>query len=167
VIAERALFLPSVAVVIAVAVAGEVLIRSVQVRTSAAPVYAGMAAALLLIAGIGHSSSRNSAWHDNASLIEQNVQDLPLSWHAHMMMAQLHSERGKGPQALEETELAVRLGARDDFHLLAFAADMYQMQGRCDKAAGYYQRSLAIAPDQPQVKANAAICASHMIADAK
>ena len=163
VLAERALFLPSVAVMIAIAAACQAIIESTwQTRNPRLATHGLMTAALVLTLGIARSSARNDAWKDNAALIEQNVADLPMSWQAHMMMAQLHSERGRGREALVETEVAVRLGAREDYHLLAFAADMYQMQGDCRKASVYYEKSLAIVPDQPQVKTNAAICASRL-----
>jgi tetratricopeptide (TPR) repeat protein len=160
VLAERALFLPSVGVVIALAAAMEILAETKTESNPRAATYVLMGAALVMTLGIARSSSRNTAWKNNASLIEQNVEDLPTSWQAHMMMAQLHSERGQRREALQETELAVRLGARDDYHLLAFAADMYQMQGNCARASIFYERSLNILPDQPQVRTNAAICAS-------
>jgi hypothetical protein len=167
VVAERALFLPSVGVVIAVAAGIEGLIQHVAVRNPRITTNAAILAALLLVLGVARSTDRNAAWKDNASLIEHNVEDLPASWQAHMMMAQLHNERGRGPQALQETEIALRLGDRNDYHLLAFAADMYQMYGRCDKAMPYYSRSLAIAPDQPQVKTNADLCAARKVAEAR
>jgi hypothetical protein len=157
VLAERALFLASAGMMIAVAVVLEAIARH-----SAADLrlrqLVGAGAAVLLVMGIARSSVRNHAWRDNKSLIEQNVVDLPMSWHAHMMMAQLHSDRGRRSDALRETDVAVRLGDKSDFRLLAFAADMFQMHGRCDRAVDYYRRSLAIMPDQPQVRTNAAIC---------
>lgn len=167
VLAERALFLPSVGVVIAAAAAIQAVSENVRVNNPRVATYALMLAALVMTLGIARSSDRNVAWRDNESLIEQNVEDLPASWQAHMMMAQLHSERGRGAEALQETELAVRLGSPRDFHLLAFAADMYQMQGRCDRAIPYYEKSLAIEPDQAQVRVNAQICASKRVADVR
>lgn len=167
VLAERALFLPTVGVVIAFAAGVQALFENVRVNNPRIATYALMLAALVMTLGIARSSDRNVAWRDNESLIEQNVEDLPASWQAHMMMAQLHSERGRGREALQETELAVRLGSPRDFHLLAFAADMYQMQGRCDRAMPYYEKSLSVEPDQPQVRINAQICASKRVADVR
>jgi Tfp pilus assembly protein PilF len=157
VLAERALFLASAGMMIAVAVALEAVARQ-SATDGRVRQLVGAGVAALLVLGIARSSVRNQAWRDNKSLIEQNVVDLPRSWHAHMMMAQLHSDRGRRSDALRETDVAVRLGEKSDFRLLAFAADMFQMHGRCDRAVDYYRRSLAIKPNQPQVRTNAAIC---------
>ena len=157
VLAERALFLASAGMMLAVAIALRELVRSGESSASVRQLV-GVAVVVALALGVARSTTRNFAWRDNKSLIEQNVVDLPMSWHAHMMMAQLHSDRGRPGDAMKETDLAVRLGDRTDYRLLAFAADMFQMHGRCDRAIEYYRRSLAILPEQPQVRTNAAIC---------
>lgn len=159
VLAERALFLASAGMMIALAIAIHAMVKASPEMEHSRKRVVGVAVAAVLAMGILRSSERNPAWRDNASLIERNVADLPLSWHAHMMMSQLHSDRGDRQRALDEARIAVSLGSRTDHRLLAFAADMFQMHGRCDLAMGYYERSLSLVADQPQVRNNASICA--------
>jgi hypothetical protein len=168
VLAERSLFLPSIGVMLAVAMAVRFLSPQFEL-SEGARVGALGGLAIVLLLGAVRSSTRNPVWRDNAALIEQNVQDRPLHWYAHMQYSQLLSDRSRGAEAIREAEIAVRLGERTDYRLLAFAADMFQMHGRCELAAPYYQRSLAMAPDQPQVKINAALCAATLakVADSR
>jgi len=158
VLAERALFLASVGVMIATAAILDGIIRLVVDERPAAPKWIAAAVAVFLALGIARSSTRNVVWRDNAALIVQTVDDSPTSARAHMMMAQLHSERGRMREALEETMIAVKLGPKTDHQLLAFSADMFQMGGKCVVANDLYRESLALEPDQPQVRLNAAIC---------
>lgn len=165
VLAERTLFLASAGVAIAVSVTGK-LIFDYLVAQNDAPERERklvlVAIALVVIAGIGRSSTRNPAWKNNDSLIQQTVLDAPTSARAHMMMAQLESDRGRRRTALEHTVMALRLGPEKDQQLYAFAADMFQMAGNCSVASGLYAHSLAIDPRQPQVRINAHICLSKL-----
>ena len=79
-----------------------------------------------------------------------------------MMMAQLMSDRGDMRTALEHTVMALKLGPEKDQQLYAFAADMFQMAGNCRIARGFYEHSLGIDPNQPQVRINAGICLSKL-----
>jgi Flp pilus assembly protein TadD len=133
----------------------------------AAPKLAAALVGLFIVLGVAKSSTRNKVWKNNAALIEQTVEDSPTSAKAHMMMAQLHSDRGQMREALEETALAVTLGPKTDHQLLAFSADMFQMGGKCRTASMLYEKSLKLQPDQPQVRLNAAICLNRMGAFAK
>lgn len=157
VLAERSLFLPSIGVMLAVAMAVRFLSTQFEFSEGARVAALGALAAVLLL-GTARSATRNVVWRNNSALIEQNVLDQPTGWYAHMMYSKLLSDRKHGVDAMREAEIAVRLGDKTDHRLLAFAADMFQMHGRCDLAAPYYRRSLSLSPDQPQVTTNAALC---------
>lgn len=158
VLAERALFLPSVGVMLIAASAGAALCRMVSAGGSAPRTVATVVVALILALGVARSSARNGAWKSNETLIAQTVHDAPTSARAHMMLAQLHLDRGELRHALAETSLALLLGPKSDPQLLAFSADVFQMGGKCDAAAALYARSLALKRDQPQVRINYASC---------
>jgi tetratricopeptide (TPR) repeat protein len=157
VLAERSLFFPSVGVVIGIAVLFDRMLH-LAASEGRGRRWITAAIAVLLTFGIARSSLRNVVWRDNESLFFKTVEDAPTSARAHMMLATLYSDRGQMPKALEETTLALQLGSSNDRLLLAFAADMFQMGGKCHSAAPLYERSLSIEPDQAQVRLNAAIC---------
>ena len=159
VIAERALFLASAGVTIGAALALVAVLRDARAsgrRIGVAVTWGAVVA--ILAAGVLRSSSRNPVWRDNASLITQTVVDAPTSAQAHMMMAQLHLDRGETQAALGEAQVALKLGMPQDAQLYAFVADVYQMNGLCDAARKLYDTSLSLVPDQPQVRVNAATC---------
>lgn len=159
VLAERSLFLASVGVTIVGALA---ITSTMQMAMREAhgkePELIAIAAGLLLMLGIARSTTRNPVWHDNESLITQTVEDAPESARAHMMMAQLHIDRGERRLALAESAKAVKLGMGKDPQLFAFAADVLQMNDMCGDAMKLYATSLALRPDQPLVRRNASIC---------
>jgi hypothetical protein len=159
VIAERTMFLASVGVTIVAALAFVAVLRDAREshrRVGVALTWGAVVA--LLAAGVLRSSSRNPVWRDNASLIAQTVLDAPESAQAHMMMAQLHLDRGEAQAALREARVALRLGMPQNPQLYAFVADVYQMNGLCGSATRLYGASLSIRPNQPQVRLNAARC---------
>jgi hypothetical protein len=159
VLAERGLFLASVGVTLIGAMA---ITSTMQMAGRHAhekePALIAIAAALLLMLGIARSSTRNPVWYDNESLITQTVEDAPQSARAHMMMAQLHIDRGQLRLALAESAQAVELGMDKDPQVFAFAADVAQMNDMCGVAMKLYSTSLALRPDQPLVRRNASIC---------
>src|SRR5688572_7481768 len=69
VLAERALFLASVGVMIATAAILDGMIRLVVDERPAAPKWIAAAVAVFLALGIARSSTRNVVWRDNAALI--------------------------------------------------------------------------------------------------
>jgi len=165
VLAERTLFLPSVMVVIGAAAVLKYTFDSIGI-VSADRARAGRftlaALSLIVVAGIARSSTRNPVWRDNETLFANTVVDAPRSAKAHMMVAQLFSDRGNQKKAIEETIAALKVGSPKDSQLFAFAADMFQMAGDCKVASGLYARSLELRANQPQVRINASICESRL-----
>ena len=163
VLAERSLFLPSVGVTIIAAMAMTSAMRMAARESTGRPArLIATAAGLLIVLGIARSHTRNPVWHDNESLITQTVEDAPESARAHMMMAQLHIDRGEKRLALAESEQAVTLGMKKDPQLFAFAADVLQMNDMCAAAVKFYSTSLSLRPDQPQVRINANVCMARL-----
>ncbi len=159
VLAERTLFLASAGVMLACAVAIIALVRmSIADGNHGMSSLITVGVAALLVLGITRSSTRNPVWRDNASLITQTIEDAPTSARAHLMLAQLHIDRGKPARALAESGVALMLGPQWDPQLYAFAGDVYQMNHKCDTATKLYARSLSLRPEQPQVRVNAAVC---------
>jgi hypothetical protein len=168
VLAERTLFLPSVMILIGVAAALPLVMdRIAESDRQRTRLFAACAASVLVALGVMRSAARGPVWHDNSTLIEHTVQDAPMSARAHMMRAQLMSDRGRGREAIEETVVALKLGPQKDSQMFAFAADMFQMAGNCRVASGLYARSLGLRPDQPQVRINASVCAARLASAAR
>jgi hypothetical protein len=162
VLAERALFLASAGVCLVAGAGAVALLRSRRMTFVLTPVAVRALVALVITLGLARSASRNPVWRNNDTLIAQTVLDSPMSARAHMMMAQLHIDRGEGQAAVHEARLALRLGRNKDPQLFAFTADVFQMNDRCGTAMRLYWTSLALNPQQPQVRENAARCLARL-----
>ena len=162
VLAERALFLASAGVCLVAGAGAVALLRSRRMTFVLTPFAVRALVALVITLGLARSASRNPVWRNNDTLIAQTVLDSPMSARAHMMMAQLHIDRGEGQAAVHEARLALRLGRNKDPQLFAFTADVFQMNDRCGSAMRLYWTSLALNPQQPQVRENAARCLSRL-----
>lgn len=158
ILAERALFLASAGIVICAGVAAVRFAGVMSERGGAARFVPAAAVALLLVAGIVRSSTRNAAWRDNESLFRQTVLDVPTSYRAHWMLAEHLTSTGQTQEGLDEMLLAVVLGRRDDPGLLSFAADQFRMANQCPRAMGMYRKALAIDPTLPELRFNASVC---------
>lgn len=162
VLAERALFLASAGVCLVAGASAAALLRSRRITPVVTPFAVRVLIALVMTLGLARSASRNPVWRNNDTLIAQTVLDSPTSARAHMMMAQLHIDRGEGQAAVHEARLALKLGLIKDPQLFAFTADVFQMNDRCGTAARLYLTSLALNPRQPQVRENAAQCLARL-----
>jgi hypothetical protein len=158
VLAERTLFLPSVTVVLILAVAIAGLWRMIEPSEDGRRRILAGAVGLVLIAGVTRSVYRNPAWHDNDTLFRQTVEDTPFSSRAHWMLAEHLTKLNNRKEAAEEMMLAVALGRKDDFILLGFAADQLNVSGMCGRAMPLYRRALGLTPQNEQLRANAALC---------
>lgn len=158
VLAERSLFLASAGLAICAGVAGVELWRSMAVR-GRVPRLATVALflAVLTLGGL-RSSTRNVVWHDNERLFRQTVVDVPTSYRAHWMLAELLTDAGQTQEGLDEMLLAVVLGRKNDPGLLSFAADRFRMANQCPRAMGMYRKALDIDPTLPDLRFNASVC---------
>jgi hypothetical protein len=148
-LAERALFLASAGVIVCAVAVGEWLWRTrAESNARVKPLIVGVTA-LLLIAGAGRSLVRAPAWRDNMTLFRQTVKDVPTSYRAHWMLAEVLLQNGPNQEGLDEMLLAVVLARKDDAYVLAFAGDKFTEAGRCGIADELYRRARAIRPDVP------------------
>ena len=158
VLAERTLFLASAGVVLVVAVA---IVHAWRLASGSEPlVRRGLIGlvGLLLVCGLARSGMRNPVWRDNQTLLTQTVQDVPISSRAHWMLAEHLGKSGRPGPAAQEMMLAVRLGQKDDFFLLGFAADHFNLAGMCGRAMPLYGRAIALTPQNQALRANASLC---------
>lgn len=157
VLAERTLFLASAGVALAVAPALWHLWASMRAREHTR-IMAVIAFAAILAAGVARSAHRSTAWKNNEALFAQTVKDVPSSSRAHWMLAEDLWVSGRRRESLEELQMAVLLGRRDDSVLLGFAADRFNSAGMCPRAIGLYRRGLALTPGNVQLRVNYSLC---------
>ncbi len=154
VLAERALFLPSVGVsmLLGVAITAAGRYASPSMRRL---VVAGTAS--LLIAGIARSSFRNPVWKDNESLFRQTVEDVPYSWKSHLMLGELLVAQGKG-EGILEMSLGVKLSPKTDVQIRYVTARRLHVSRQQEAALPFYAEALALDPSNPQIREDLAYC---------
>jgi hypothetical protein len=154
VLAERALFLPSVgvALLIGAAISAGITHASLPARR----VLVG-AVTLILVAGIVRSSYRNPVWRNNETLFRQTAEDVPYSWKAHIMLGEHLALLGKG-EGLLELRLGARLAAKNDVQVRYLVARRFHLAGQQAEALPYYAEAMALAPDNPWIREDAAYC---------
>jgi protein O-mannosyl-transferase len=158
VLAERTLMLASAGFALCIALGlQEILAAAGPSRGRTTSLVLG-ALGLTVIVFAGRSMTRSPVWRSNDTLIRQTVLDVPSSHRAHWMYATYLAENNHQREALEEMDLAVALGERDDVLLLGFAGDMFARAGRCPRALPLYRRALAIGPNNVQLRANTSLC---------
>jgi hypothetical protein len=158
ILAERTLMLASVGFVLCIAVGLQEILAATEASPGRTKSLALGAVGVIAIVFAGRSMTRSPVWRDNESLIKQTVLDVPSSHRAHWMYATYLAENNQQREALEEIDLAVALGERDDVLLLGFAGDMFARAGRCPRALPLYRRALALGPNNVQLRANTSLC---------
>ena len=139
-LAERLLYLPSVAVAIAGAYAAQHATRTLDARRLR-PVVAG--AAVLLLAAGARSFVRNPDWKDTAAFWNALVRDHPESYKAQRAVAQIMERRGDGAGARRYTELAYATWPHDP-ELATEVAIMRMREGEFDAVVPLLERALAM-----------------------
>jgi protein O-mannosyl-transferase len=158
VLAERTLMLASAGFVLCIAVGLQEILSAARTSRGRTRSLVPGALGMIVIAFAGRSMTRSPVWRDNDTLIRQTVLDVPSSHRAHWMYATYLAENNHEREALEEMDLAVALGERDDVLLLGFAGDMFARAGRCPRALPLYRRALALGPNNVQLRANTSLC---------
>ena len=158
VLAERTLLLPTVGFVLCIGIAIHELLNAADEgpRLVRPLTYALLGSAIVVFTV--RSATRSLVWKDNATLLPQTIVDAPSSHRAHWMLAMELKSQNRMAEALDEVDLAVTLGDQKDALLIAYAADMFAMAGRCPRALTLYRRALAIVPDKVQLRANTSFC---------
>jgi protein O-mannosyl-transferase len=138
--AERTLFLPSVGVMLVLAVTLLYLLDGAERRTQLA--LSGLAGVLLVL-GLGKSIVRQRVWHDNDILFDQTVLDAPLSYRAHLLRGRNLALKKRLREAEAELRHAIKLFPYDAGATVD-VAEAYRRSGMCKPAIPLYEWSFAI-----------------------
>jgi hypothetical protein len=145
IIAERTLLSPSIGAMFAVASAVPLLYERIEANAFARRM--GAAVVLVLLAlGVGRSTSRNRAWHDNETLFRQGVAETPDSYRAHFMLGMHLFENKHRAEAEKHSREALRLFPYDPVMIYALA-EQYRAAGMCEPAIPLFRALFAIQPD--------------------
>lgn len=154
VLAERALFSPSVGVSLLL---GAVIAGALRRASQPAMRLATAAVAIAIVAGVARSATRNPVWKNNDALFRQTVEDAPTSWKAHEMLGELLVTQGKG-EGILELNVGVRLGPAGDPLPAYLAAHRLDLVGRHEWAIPLYLKVITLVPANAGVRAEAAYC---------
>ncbi len=158
VLAERTLMLASVGFALCAGTVADELVGTAESSGGRARQIAMISlGAVLLVFGV-RSATRSPVWHDNDTLFLQTVQDVPSSHRAHWMRSVDLAEKKRTAEAMDEMDMAVALGDQRDPLLLAYAGDLFAVNGRCPRAVTLYRRALLVAPGNIQLRANTSFC---------
>lgn len=142
-LAERTLFLPSVGVIVVLAVVAGRLADAMQGRPRPQRVLALGAAATVVVLAAAHSAERTAAWKDNFTLVMTLVTDAPYAARGQFWLGDELIR--KGELAAGETALQRAMHLWPEYAAVPLALGItYHTHGRCGPAIQMYRRSLAI-----------------------
>ena len=144
VLGERTLYLPSVAVAIAVAGA----LAQVGARHPALLRHAWAGVAVVVTAFMIRSTLRNPSWFDSFTAMNTLALEHPESWRSHRSRAEGLVRAGELDAALEEYEEALALVPLD-YSLLSEAGEVYLRQGRWLRAEELLATAVTTDPNRP------------------
>ena len=147
VVAERTLYLPSLAVSIAAAYAWAALERDAERRPHARKLAVAAAAIILVLFG-GRSVLRNPEWESTDTILAALLRDHPESYRAQWYAAHKASQRRDVQAAAEHWGLACRLWPRDAV-LLTECGAHYLRAAQPERAIAYLEASRALMPELP------------------
>ncbi len=156
-IAERTLFLPSVAAVIAVASLVPWCLTQLEQSSHAARTAAAGVLALLLGAGAAHSAERQLAWKDSETVFRTLASDAPASFKAHYANGGMLWEAKRPGEAEREWRMAIALFP-DYFGVYQDLAHRYREAHVCPAAIPLYKTALQIEPALPYSRVGLAAC---------
>jgi hypothetical protein len=154
--AERTLFLPSVGVVLAGAVAALWLFETTERRGRAAIV---ATCGLLLALGVGKSVLRQRVWQNNDVLFDATVRDVPTSYRAHLLRGRNLALKKRLRESEAELRYAIRLFPYDAGATVD-VAEAYRRAGLCEPALPLYEWSFAIDSTLPDGRMGYVHCLS-------
>ena len=141
---ERTLYLPSVAVAIALAGA----LSHVGTRHPGYLRRAWAGVAVVVTAFMIRSALRNPSWYDSFTAMNTLALDHPESWRSHRSRAEGLVRVGLLDAALEEYEAALAL-VPFDYVLLCEVGDVYMRQNRWPRAEELLATAVNLEPDRP------------------
>jgi hypothetical protein len=152
-LAERALFLPSVGMLIAIGGVVPWLYGRARVWRVAGLI----ALPTILILGAWRSTSRTRDWKDNDTLFTRAVADEPFVYRAHYMLGAWDIAQNRKPEGEREYRLAIALFDHDP-GLFFTLGEQYMRARMFTPAIDMFQRSLAI--DSSKVEARVRLAMS-------
>jgi len=156
--AERTLFLPSVGVVLAGAVAALWLFETSERRGRTALV---ATCGLFLALGVGKSVLRQRVWANNDVLFDATVRDVPTSYRAHLLRGRNLAIKQRLREAEAELRYAIRLFPYDAGATVD-VAEAYRRAGMCTPALPLYEWSFAIDSTLPDGRMGYVHCLSEV-----
>lgn len=157
-LAERTLFLPSVGVAMLLGTGLVALARNASPSLRRGVAYA---VALIIVAGIARSSTRNPVWKDDESLFRQTAEDVPNSSKAHEMLGDVLMSKGKR-EGIIEMNIGVKLSSPNDAVARHFAARRFYRSGLRSAALPLYREALALDPSSAQIRQEESYCLAQM-----
>ncbi len=156
ILAERTLFLPSVAVAVLLAWASS--------RAAEWPSSTRALAASLLIAAVSfgsiHSAIRTRVWTDNPTLFSTLAVEAPTNFRGQMALAEYNSRGGRWKTADSLYRVAVALYPEQVPARLAYVKDL-QVHGEFGPALEEVRRALAMEPNNPSALVSEALSLLH------
>jgi hypothetical protein len=157
-LAERTLFLPSVGVAMLLGTGLVALARNASPSLQRGVAYA---VALIIVAGIARSSTRNPVWKGDESLFRQTAEDVPNSSKAHEMLGDVLMSKGKR-EGIIEMNIGVKLSSPNDAVARHFAARRFYRSGMRPAALALYREALALDPSSAQIRQEEAYCLAQL-----
>jgi len=154
--AERTLFMPSVGVMLAGAVAALWLFETTERRGRTALV---ATCGLLLALGVGKSVLRQRVWQNNDVLFDATVRDVPTSYRAHLLRGRNLALKKRLRESEAELRTAIRLFPYDAGATVD-VAEAYRRAGLCEPALPLYEWSFAIDSTLPDGRMGYVHCLS-------
>lgn len=157
-VAERTLFLPTVAVALVVGHLAVALRAwaSVTLKPSVQKLIAAAGVAVLLAAVI-ESADRQQAWEDNATVFSTLVVDAPNNYKAQHALGELFGASASWERAEYHLRIADSLYPGYDLLELSLARVLH-FEDRCPEALGYYDRVLKARADAEIAAIGRAAC---------
>ena len=157
VVAERTLFLASVAVVLIGGVILAPLVDRAMALGSVARIATATAVVLVLGMGLTRSASRQLVWYDLATLWHQTLIDAPNSYRAHHAYAQILFKADMKREAEYHYRRAMELYP-PAWPVYLDLADKYRLAGKCTPAIRLYRALLPMSPDNAGARGSLIAC---------
>lgn len=151
---EHRLYLPSVGVVILIALG---MVRLLNIRWIRWPQEKGLAVRTAVIGFMAllflWTLNRNLAWSDEVILWEDTVRKSPGNSRAHYGLGYAYGQKGLMDEALDAYQKALKI--RPDYPDALFGmGHIYSQQGKLDLAVKKFQETLKLWPDHFKARAN-------------
>lgn len=156
-IAERTLLVPSVGVVLCVAMATPYVLERLRNKTRLASIGAGAAVALVLTLGLAKSAERQYTWQSSDIVFRELVADAPMNFKAHYALGGQFFERHRPAEGEREWRMAIALFP-DYYGVYVDLAHRYREAHVCQAAVPQYKKALAIEPSLPLARAGLVAC---------